>query len=95
MGRREKYLEGLYGKLPTPLTGSCTTCSARVRLKKDGTLWRHGRKSKKNPTGCRGSGMAPKPGTVKRQRPSRPPGGGSRSVRAVSGGAVESSRRRH
>jgi hypothetical protein len=28
MGRREKYLEGLYGK-PTPLTGSCTTCSAR------------------------------------------------------------------
>jgi hypothetical protein len=92
MGKAANSLDGLYGK-PTPLTGACARCGVRVRLKKDGTVWRHGRTSRK-PTACPGSGMVPKPGTAIRKWPPRKTSHG-RSIRAVSGGAVESSRRRH
>jgi hypothetical protein len=80
----------LYGK-PIPVTGVCTVCNSRVRLKKDGTLWSHRRKPSK-PV-CQGSGMPPRPGSIKRKWP--PSATRSKSLRAVSGGAVESSRRRH
>jgi hypothetical protein len=72
---------------PTPLTGVCPVCSQRVKVKQDGTLWSHQRKG----STCKGSGMAPRPGSVKRKWPYKARG----SVRTVSGGAMESNRRRH
>jgi hypothetical protein len=92
MSKRDGYLSGLYGR-PTPLTGACISCGARVRLRKDGTVWLHGR-GRKKPDGCPGSGQPPKPGTAKRKwPPSASPR--NRSLRTVSGGGMESNRRRH
>jgi hypothetical protein len=82
--------QDLYGK-PAPLTGVCAACSARVKIKKDGTVWRHRRKPNK-PAACQGSGVAPKLGTAKQKWPAK---AAHRSVQAVSGGIVESNRRRH
>jgi hypothetical protein len=74
-----------------PLTGVCETCTTRVKVREDGTLWQHRRRPSK-PTACAGSGQLPRPGSVKRKWPTTVRG---QSVRAVSGGAFESDRRRH
>lgn len=73
-----------------PLTGVCEMCTSRVKVRQDGTLWRHRRKPSK-PAACAGSGQLPRLGTVKRKWPTRISG----SVRTVSGGAFESDRRKH
>jgi hypothetical protein len=86
---RDKYLAGIYGR-PMPLTGACAVCGLRVKIRKNGTVWLHGR-SRKKPAGCPGSATPPRPGTVKRKWPP----GASRSLRTVSAGAAESNRRRH
>jgi hypothetical protein len=80
----------VYGPQP-PLTGVCPVCTERIKVKEDGTLQRHRRRPSK-PTDCPGSGIAPRTGSVKRKWPTTVRG---RSVRAVSGGATESDRRRH
>jgi hypothetical protein len=85
-------LEGLYGK-PTPLTGACSVCGERVRLRKDRTVWIH-RRTRRKPARCRGSGLPPNHGTAKRAWPSSATRKKQR-LRIVSGGAAESSRRRH
>jgi hypothetical protein len=85
MSMRQPYL---YGK-PAPLTGVCPVCNARVKVKHDGTLWRHRRKPSK-PAACTGSGTIPKPRSVKQKWPYKE----KRSVRTVSDGAMESNRRR-
>jgi hypothetical protein len=79
----------MFTTAPAPLTGVCPTCVQRVKVKKDGTLWRHQRRQRE--PCCPGSGQFPREGTVKRKWPQ----GGHGSVRAVSGGAFESDRRRH
>ncbi len=50
--KTQKLLEGLYGK-PTPITGACSVCGERLRLKKDETVWSHQR-TKRKPNGCPG-----------------------------------------
>lgn len=72
---------------PAPLTGVCSVCTQRVKVKQDGTLWSHQRRK----SACKGSGTTPRPGSVKNKWPYKAKG----SVRAVSGGAMESNRRRH
>ena len=72
-----------------PLTGVCPTCNQRVKVTKNGTLWRHQRRQRE--PSCPGSGQPPRAGSVKRKWPYRDYG----SVRAVSGGAFESDKRRH
>ena len=76
---------------PAPMTGVCTICNQRVKIKKNGTLWRHRHPSPKKLSDCLGSGMTPRSGSVKRKWPYRV----RASVRTVSGGAFESDRRRH
>jgi hypothetical protein len=76
---------------PAPITGVCTACNQRIRVKKDGMLWRYRHQSRKKLSDCSGSGIPPRPGSVKRKWPYRVSG----SVRAVSGGAFEANRRRH
>lgn len=79
----------MFTAAPAPLTGVCTICAQRVKVKKDGKLWRHQRRQRE--PSCPGSGQPPRAGSVKPKWPSR----GRGSVRAVSGGAIESDRRRH
>ncbi len=74
-----------------PLTGACAACKKRVKVRKDGTLWRHRPASPKAISECPGSGTVPPSPTVKRKWPA----GVKRSVQPVSGGAFESDRRRH
>jgi hypothetical protein len=76
-----------YGQ-PPPLTGICTVCSQRVKVRKDGTLWLHQRRK----STCGGALKLPREGSVKNKWPT---GAAHRSVRTVSGGAFESDRRRH
>lgn len=80
----------VYGPQP-PLTGVCPVCTERIKVKEDGTLGRHRRRPSKA-ADCPGSGIAPKPGSVKRKWSTTVR---ARSVRTVSGGAMESDRRRH
>jgi hypothetical protein len=87
-------LTGIYGRQP-PVTAQCPVCGVRAKIRKNSTLWLHGR-TRKQPDGCAGSGQLPKPDTTKRswsrkQRSRQLP----RRLRTVSGGAMESSRRRH
>jgi hypothetical protein len=72
-----------------PLTGNCSVCKLRVKVRKDGMLWRHQRRQRE--PYCPGSGEPPLAGTVKKRWPHR----SRKSVTTVSGGAVESDRRRH
>jgi len=62
----------------------------------DGTLERHpAGKAAEAAAGIECPGQVPLPRSVKRKREPRPADRTTRSVRAVSGGSVESSRRRH
>jgi uncharacterized protein YjbI with pentapeptide repeats len=88
MSGKQSYLYGT----PTPITGVCTVCNSRAKLKKDGTMWSHRRKPSK-PAVCQGSGIPPRPGSVKRKWPASTTR--SPSLRAISGGAVESNRSHH
>jgi hypothetical protein len=75
-----------YGPQP-PLTGICSVCGQRFKLRKDGTLWFHTRRK----FACPGAGTLPKTGSAKRKwLPAE-----RRNVRTVSGGAFESNRRSH
>jgi hypothetical protein len=76
-----------YGR-PPPLTGVCTVCSQRLRLRKDGMLWLHTRRR----SACPGAGKPPREGSVKHKWPTAP---AHKSVRSISGGAFESDRRKH
>jgi hypothetical protein len=94
VSKKQRLLSGQLGR-PIPLTGACAVCGERVRIKGDGNTWLHG-KGRRKPDGCKGSGGAPKPGTVKNEFPKRKDGQPrSGSVRAISSGAFESNRRRH
>jgi hypothetical protein len=79
----------IYGPQP-PLTDVCPVCTNAVKVRENGTLWKHKRRPRSLEP-CSGSGEEPKPGSVKRRKPPK----GKRSVRTVSGGAMESNRRRH
>jgi hypothetical protein len=68
------------------LTGVCATCGRRVKVYRDGRLFRH--RPTKDSDYCPGSGGPA--GDVVRKK-----GKGKGSVRTVAGGAFESDRRRH
>jgi hypothetical protein len=80
-------MRAMFAPVP-PLTGICVVCQQRVKLRKDGTAFKHTRGKRV----CDGTGKQPAKKSVKRKWLSNSKGV---SVRTVSGGGFESNRSRH
>jgi hypothetical protein len=82
-------------KKSAPLTGVCTVCGVRARVRKDGMIRSH--RSPEKAANCQGAGIDPKPGTVGQKPPLRkatPPRFLSTSVHATPSGLPSLGRRR-
>jgi hypothetical protein len=49
------------------MTAICLYCLRRVRVRSDGTCWRHNRWIADGPVTCSGSGRPPKPGSAEEE----------------------------
>lgn len=68
MRRAARYVEATPAQ-PKEMVGTavCAYCLARVRVRADGTCWRHYRRAAARSPTCSGSGRPPKPGSAEEE----------------------------